>query len=216
MAGAGVEAESLVFMSPAPGAIVEALITSFGMVAIAEMGDKTQLLSFVLAARFRGQHWPIIAGIFAATLVNHLLAAGVGDWVATAASADVLRWILGLAFLGFAAWTLIPDTLDASEQKAPRHGAFLTTLVMFFLAEMGDKTQLATVALGAKYASLGLVAIGTTLGMMAANIPAVLIGEKLAERFALSKVRFIAAALFAIFGALILLKVDFGLALGGL
>ena len=195
---------------------MEALIASFGMVAIAEMGDKTQLLSFVLAARFRGQHWPIIAAIFAATVFNHALAALAGDWIATTVSPEVLRWVLGLAFLAFACWALIPDTLDESEQNTTKHGAFLTTLVMFFLAEMGDKTQLATVALGAKYASLAAVTAGTTLGMMAANIPAVLLGETLAKRFPLSKMRFVAAALFAIFGALILLKVNFGLGLGGL
>lgn len=195
---------------------MEALVTSLGMVAIAEMGDKTQLLSFVLAARFRGQHWPIIAGIFVATLFNHALAALAGDWVATTVTADVLRWILGLAFLAFAGWALIPDTLDESEQHTTRYGAFLTTLVMFFLAEMGDKTQLATVALGAKYASLVAVAMGTTLGMMVANIPAVMLGETLAKRFPLSKMRFVAAALFAIFGVLILLKVDLGLGVGGL
>lgn len=195
---------------------MEALFTSLGMVAIAEMGDKTQLLSFVLAARFRGKAGTIIAAIFIATLVNHALAAMAGDWVASAVHPDVLRWILGLAFLAFAAWALIPDTLDESEQNVSKHGAFLTTLVMFFLAEMGDKTQLATVALGAKYASLMAVAAGTTLGMMVANIPAVLLGENLAKRFPLSKMRFVAAALFAIFGALILLKVNFGLGLGGL
>jgi Ca2+/H+ antiporter, TMEM165/GDT1 family len=195
---------------------VEALLTSFSMVAIAEMGDKTQLLSFVLATRYRGRQWTIIAGIFAATLVNHALAALAGDWIAKALSPDVLRWLLGLAFLAFAAWALIPDTLDESKQNTRRHGAFLTTLALFFLAEMGDKTQLATVALGAKYSSLAMVTMGTTLGMMAANIPAVLIGDKLAERFPLSKMRFIAAALFAIFGVLILLKVNFGLGLGGL
>jgi Ca2+/H+ antiporter, TMEM165/GDT1 family len=195
---------------------VEALITSFGMVALAEMGDKTQLLSFVLAARFRGQQRTIIAGIFAATLANHLLAAMVGDWGAASVSPDVLRWILGLAFLGFAGWALIPDTLDSPNENATCHGAFVTTLVMFFLAEMGDKTQLATVALGAQYVNLGRVTLGTTLGMMAANIPAVLIGEKLAERFPLSKVRFIAAALFAIFGVLILFEVELGLGFGGL
>jgi putative Ca2+/H+ antiporter (TMEM165/GDT1 family) len=186
------------------------------MVALAELGDKTQLLSFVLAARFRGQHWAIIGGIFVATIVNHLCAAYVGDWVATKVSPDVMRWVLGLAFLGFAAWALIPDTLDDSNKKESKYGAFLTTLVMFFLAEMGDKTQLATIALGAKYASLAAVSMGTTLGMMVANVPAVLIGEKLAQRFPLSKMRFVAAALFALFGILILLKVNFGLGLGGL
>lgn len=195
---------------------MEALVTSLGMIAFAEMGDKTQLLSFVLAARFRGQHWSIIAGIFAATVFNHALAALAGDWFATAVSPGVLRWVLGLAFLAFAGWALIPDTLDPSEQNTTRYGAFLTTLVMFFVAEMGDKTQLATVALGAKYASLVAVTIGTTLGMMAANIPAVLLGETLVKRFALSKMRLVAAALFAIFGVLILLKINLGLGFGGL
>jgi len=192
---------------------VEALIASFGMVAIAEIGDKTQLLSFVLATRFRGRHWAIIAGIFAATVFNHLFAALVGGWVAHFLGPDLLRWILGLAFLGFAAWALIPDTLDDKPEPS-RYGPFLTTLVLFFLAEMGDKTQLATVALGAKYANLALVTLGTTLGMMAANVPAVLIGEKLAQRFRLSTMRFVAAALFAIFGLLILFKVNLGLGLG--
>ncbi|MEP7244121.1 MAG: TMEM165/GDT1 family protein [Gammaproteobacteria bacterium] len=195
---------------------MEAFLTSFGMVALAELGDKTQLLSFVLAARFRGRQWTVIAGIFIATIVNHLCAAYVGDWVAAKVSPVVMRWVLGLAFLGFAVWALIPDTLDDSSGEDSRYGAFATTIVMFFLAEMGDKTQLATIALGAKYASLAAVATGTTLGMMAANIPAVLIGEKLAQRFPLSKMRFVAAALFAIFGTLILLKVNFGLGLGGL
>jgi len=192
---------------------VEALIASFGMVAIAEIGDKTQLLSFVLATRFRGRHWAIIAGIFAATVFNHLFAALVGGWIAHFLGPDLLRWILGLSFLGFAAWALIPDTLDDKPEPS-RYGPFLTTLVLFFLAEMGDKTQLATVALGAKYANLPLVTLGTTLGMMAANVPAVLIGEKLAQRFRLSTMRFVAAALFAIFGLLILFKINLGLGLG--
>ena len=195
---------------------VEALFASFGMVALAEIGDKTQLLSFVLAARFPGQHWRIIAGILLATIINHALAAALGDWVAGHVDPDWMRWILGLSFLAFAAWALIPDKLDEDAAKPAKFGAFGTTLVLFFLAEMGDKTQLATIALGAKYASLTLVAIGTTLGMMAANVPAVLIGAKLAERFPIAKMRFVAAAIFAIFGALILAKVDFGLGLGGL
>ncbi len=192
---------------------MEPLITSFGLVALAELGDKTLLLSFLLAARFRGRHWAIIAGILCATLFNHLCAAFVGDWFAAEVRPEVLRWVLGLAFLGFAAWALIPDRHPGDRKEASRYGAFATTLVMFFLAEMGDKTQLATIALGAKYASLAAVAAGTTLGMMAANIPAVLIGGKLAERFPLSRMRFIAAALFALFGVLILLQVDFGLGL---
>lgn len=195
---------------------MEALFTSLGIVAFAEMGDKTQLLSFVLAARFRGQQLPIIAGIFIATLVNHALAALAGDWVATKVSPDVMRWALGLAFLAFAAWALLPDTLDESEQNSTKHGAFLSTLVMFFLAEMGDKTQLATVALGAQFGNLVAVTMGTTLGMMIANVPAVLLGETLCKRFPLSKMRFVAAALFAIFGALILLEVNLGLGFGGL
>jgi putative Ca2+/H+ antiporter (TMEM165/GDT1 family) len=195
---------------------VEALFTSLGMVAFAEMGDKTQLLSFVLAARFRGKAWLIIAGIFAATVFNHALAALAGDWFARAVNPDVLRWILGLAFLAFACWALVPDSLDEAEQSAPKYGAFLTTLVMFFFAEMGDKTQLATVALGAQYANLAGVTMGTTLGMMAANIPAVLLGDTLCKRFPLSKMRFVAAGLFAIFGTLILLKVNLGMGVAGL
>ena len=140
---------------------MEALLSSLGMVAFAEMGDKTQLLSFVLAARFRGQQWPIIAGIFIATIVNHALAALAGDWVAMKVSPDVMRWVLGIAFLAFAAWALVPDTLDETDEKNNKYGAFLTTLVMFFLAEMGDKTQLATV-------SLGLVAVA----LLACYLPA--------------------------------------------
>jgi Ca2+/H+ antiporter, TMEM165/GDT1 family len=191
---------------------VEALFASFAMVAIAEIGDKTQLLSFVLAARFRGRQASIIAGIFVATVFNHLFAALVGGWVAHTLGPDLLRWLLGLAFLAFAAWALIPDTLD-KKPEAGRYGAFLTTLVLFFIAEMGDKTQLATVALGAKYANLALVTLGTTLGMMAANVPAVLVGESLAQRFPLAAMRYVAAGLFALFGVLILLKVNLGLTL---
>lgn len=192
---------------------MEALFASFSMVALAEMGDKTQLLSFLLASRFPGKHWPIIAGIFCATIANHFLAAGLGDWVAANVSGSVMRWVLGLAFLGFAAWALIPDTLD-EEEKPNRYGPFLTTLVAFFIAEIGDKTQFATVALGAQYASLSHVVVGTTLGMMAANVPAVLLGERLARYIPLSKMRFVAAALFAAFGAMVLAGVNFGLGLG--
>ena len=190
---------------------MEAFLASFAMVAIAEMGDKTQLLSFVLAAKFRGRHWTLIAGIFCATVANHFVAAYLGDWVAANVAPEVMRWVLGVGFLGFAAWALIPDKLGKGAEKPARFGPFATTLVTFFLAEMGDKTQLATVALGAKYASLSMVVMGTTLGMMAANIPAVLLGERLAQCVPLSKMRFAAAALFALFGALILLNVNFGL-----
>ena len=191
---------------------LEAFIASFGMVAIAEMGDKTQLLSFVLASRFKGRQWTIIAGIFAATVANHFVAAFLGDWVAANVSQTTMRWILGVAFLGFAAWALIPDTLEDAD-KPSRFGPFMTTLVAFFLAEMGDKTQFATIALGAKYASLAMVVIGTTLGMMAANIPAVLLGDRLARIIPLARMRFIAAALFAGFGILILLDVPLGVGL---
>jgi putative Ca2+/H+ antiporter (TMEM165/GDT1 family) len=192
---------------------VEAFLASLGMVTLAEMGDKTQLLSFILAARFIGRPWPIIGGIFAATTLNHLGAAAVGTWVATHVGPDVMRWVLGIAFLGFAAWALIPDKLDDEDAPKPgAHGAFWTTMVAFFIAEMGDKTQFATIALGAQYAaSLTAVVLGTTLGMMAANIPAVLLGEKLAQKIPLSKMRFIAAALFAIFGVMVLMGVNFGL-----
>jgi Ca2+/H+ antiporter, TMEM165/GDT1 family len=189
---------------------MEALFASFAMVAVAEIGDKTQLLSFVLAARFRGRHASIIAGIFVATVFNHLFAALVGGWVAQALGPGRMRWLLGLAFLAFAAWALIPDSLD-EKPEAGRYGAFLTTLALFFIAEMGDKTQLATVALGAKYANVALVTLGTTLGMMAANVPAVLVGETLAQRFPLAAMRYVAAGLFTLFGLLILLGVNLGL-----
>lgn len=184
---------------------MEAFLASLGIVAVAEMGDKTQLLSFVLAARFPRRPWPIIAGIFAATLANHLCAAFAGDWIASNVSPDVMRWPLGIAFLAFAGWALIPDSLDEKSTTTSTRGAFLTTLVLFFIAEIGDKTQLATIALGAKYTSLAAVTFGTTLGMMVANVPAVLIGEKLAERLPLRKLRYVAAALFTIFGVLVLL-----------
>jgi putative Ca2+/H+ antiporter (TMEM165/GDT1 family) len=193
---------------------VEAFFASFAMVAIAEMGDKTQLLSFVLAARFRGRHWSIIAGIFAATVANHLFAAFVGDWVAAKVPQDVMRLVLGIGFIAFAVWALFPDRLgEGEDRKGLAFGAFATTLVAFFLAEMGDKTQLATVALGAKYDSLSAVVFGTTFGMMAANVPAVLLGERLAQYIPLWRMRYAAAAIFAVFGALILAGVDFGLGL---
>lgn len=191
---------------------MEALFASFSMVALAEMGDKTQLLSFLLASRFPGRHWPIIAGIFCATIANHLFAAGLGDWAAANVSPQVMRWVLGLAFLGFAAWALIPDTFEDSG-KPHRYGPFVTTLIAFFIAEIGDKTQFATVALGAQYTNLAMVVVGTTLGMMAANVPAVLLGERLANYIPLSKMRFVAATLFAIFGAMVLAGFNFGLGL---
>jgi Ca2+/H+ antiporter, TMEM165/GDT1 family len=192
---------------------MEAFWASLSLVAVAEIGDKTQLLSFVLAARFRRQQVAIIMGILVATMANHLVAAYVGDWVAAWLVPEVLRWVLGLAFLGFAVWALVPDTLEDDAVGTPGRGAFVTATVLFFLAEMGDKTQLATVALGAQYASLLAVTAGTTMGMMIANVPAVLVGERLSQRFSLQNMRFVAAALFAIFGVLILIGSDLGLGL---
>ena len=183
------------------------------MVALAEMGDKTQLLSFMLAARFVNRPGAIILGILAATLANHFGAAYVGGWAATHVGKDTMRWILAASFFAFAAWALKPDKLDEGAASRRTSGAFLTTLVVFFIAEMGDKTQLATIALGARYSNLAAVVFGTTAGMMAANIPAVLLGEKLARKVPLSAMRYAAAASFAVFGILLLLDVDFGLGL---
>jgi Ca2+/H+ antiporter, TMEM165/GDT1 family len=183
---------------------MEAFLASFGMVAIAEMGDKTQLLSFLLATRFTGRHGAIIAGIFVATIANHFVAAFLGDWVAANVSADVMRWILGLAFLAFAGWALIPDKLDDADAKTNKYGPFLTTLVSFFLAEMGDKTQVATIALAARYPSLVQVVAGTTLGMLAANMPVVFFGDAIARRVPLVIVRRITAVAFAVLGILAL------------
>ncbi len=183
---------------------MEAFLVSTGVVALAEIGDKTQLLAFVLAARFR-KPWPIIAGIFAATIFNHTLAGALGAWLMRVVGPEPLRWVLGLSFLAMAAWTLIPDKLDEKEADAKKHwGVFGTTLVAFFLAEMGDKTQFATIALAAKYAAPVEVVIGTTLGMMIANVPAVFLGDKLLSRVPMRLVHIVAAALFAVLGALTL------------
>ena len=184
---------------------MDALSTSFVLVALAEIGDKTQLLSFVLAARLR-RPWPIIAGIFVATLANHGLAGSVGAWLATLVSPEVLRWSVGIIFIVFGLWTLKPDTLDDDEQPEARSGgAFVTTLVAFFLAEMGDKTQFATIALAARFDALAWVVVGTTLGMLAANVPAVLIGEKLAHKLPMDWIRRAAALVFVITGVITLL-----------
>jgi putative Ca2+/H+ antiporter (TMEM165/GDT1 family) len=179
---------------------MEALLTSTLLVAMAEIGDKTQLLSFILAARLR-RPWAIIAGILVATTVNHALAGYFGVWLSTLVPAHWLPWIIGMIFICFGLWTLIPDKLNADDAPKPRFGAFVTTTIAFFIAEMGDKTQLATVALGARYEeAIIAVVCGTTLGMMIANVPAVLIGEKLAERMPLNMIRRIAASLFVITG----------------
>lgn len=182
---------------------MEVLLTSTLLVAVAEIGDKTQLLSFVLAARLR-QPWAIIAGIFAATLANHALAGSLGAWLAQLAGPGVMQWVTGLLFIGFGLWALHPDALD-DDPKIHRAGAFVTTLIAFFIAEMGDKTQLATVALAARFDSLAAVVLGTTLGMMIANVPAVIIGGKLATRLPMQAIRYFAAALFMLTGALTLL-----------
>ena len=179
---------------------MEAFLTSAILVAIAEIGDKTQLLSFVLAARLR-KPGAIIAGIFVATVLNHGLAGSVGVWLASLIAPQWLPWITGLVFIAFGLWTLHPDSLDDAPQMH-RAGAFVTTTIVFFIAEMGDKTQLATVALGAQYhGALLAVVIGTTFGMMLANVPAVIVGEKLAERLPLKHIRWVAAGLFIATGA---------------
>ncbi len=186
----------------------DALLISTGVVAIAEMGDKTQLLSLILAAKFR-RPLPIVAGIFVATVLNHFAAGWIGQQVAGLISADVLRWVVGIGFLAIAAWALIPDEMDEEEATVKPYGAFLATCVAFFLAEMGDKTQIATVALAVKYQPLWQVVFGTTIGMMLANVPAVYLGDWIAKRMhVLRMVRFVAAAIFALIGVLAL--VGFG------
>ncbi|MCW5609308.1 MAG: TMEM165/GDT1 family protein [Rubrivivax sp.] len=184
---------------------MEALLVSTGVVALAEFGDKTQLLSFVLAARFR-RPGPIIAGILVATLVNHGLAGALGTWITSVLSPGALRWGLGLSFLAMAAWMLVPDKLDEAEAGgSARLGVFGTTLLVFFLAEMGDKTQIATVALAAHYVAPLAVVIGTTLGMMVANVPAVLVGDRLAARVPMRLLHAVAAVVFALLGVATLL-----------
>lgn len=185
---------------------MEAMFVSTAVVAVAEIGDKTQLLALCLAARFR-KPVPIILGILFATLANHALAAWVGVLAAGWLGGDVLRWVLGLSFLAMAAWMMVPDTIDDDEACGTRFGPFLATLVAFFLVEIGDKTQVATVALSARFNDLLLVTAGTTLGMMLANVPAVLIGDKAATRLPLKLVHAVAAAIFAVMGVLALMDV---------
>lgn len=180
---------------------MESLLTSTAVVTLAEIGDKTELLAIVLAARFV-QPFPIVGGILVATLANHFLAALVGAQAAAFLQGDIFRYAIALSFIAMAAWTLIPDKLDEDDLlKAPaRMGAFLTTVVAFFIVEMGDKTQLATLALGAKFRSALLVTLGTTLGMMLANVPAVFLGHEILKRVSLALVRRIAAGLFLVIG----------------
>ena len=187
---------------------LSAVTLSAGVVALAEMGDKTQLLSLMLAARYPKQSLAIITGIFIATIANHACAALLGHWLMTLVSPDVMRWILGLSFLGIGLWLLVPDHIDdAAESKVVDRAlqVFVLTVALFFLAEMGDKTQIATIALGAKYEDVVAVTIGTTLGMMLANAPAVWLGQKFTKRMPIKWVHGVAALTFIAIGVVTLL-----------
>ena len=186
---------------------MEAFLVSTGVVALGEMGDKTQLLAIVLAATFR-KPIPIITGIFVATLANHAAAGAVGGWIAQVLGSDLLRWVIGVSFLAMAGWMLIPDKIDDDTASGKqRFGVFGTTVVAFFLAEMGDKTQIATVALAARYSDIVQVVLGTTFGMMLANVPAVYLGDKIARKVSMPQVHGVAAIIFAILGVLTLFNV---------
>jgi putative Ca2+/H+ antiporter (TMEM165/GDT1 family) len=185
---------------------LEAFLVSTGVVTLGEMGDKTQLLAMLLAVRFR-KPLPIVLGILVATLCNHAAAGMVGSWVARSLGPELLRWVIGVSFIAMAGWMLIPDRLDDDAARMPRLGVFGTTLIAFFLAEMGDKTQIATVALAARYPDLIAVVAGTTLGMLIADVPAVFVGDRLARRIPMALVHGIAAAIFALLGVLTLFNV---------
>jgi len=187
------------------GTGMEALLVSFGTVAMAEMGDRTQLLSLMLAARFR-RPWPIMAGILVATLANHLAAGILGAFFGRLLSAGLLDLIVGVSLLAMALWTLVPDRLDDAGDAAPRGGVFLATAVAFFIAEIGDKTQIATVALAAGYPNLAAVVTGTTAGMLAANFPVVLLGHAFARRLPLRALHIAASVLLFGLGLLFLLR----------
>ena len=187
---------------------MESFLISTGVVALAEVGDKTQLLALILAARFK-KPVPIILGILVATLINHGLAGVLGAWIATVVTPEIMRWALVVSFFAMAVWTLIPDNIDEAETRVgSRLGVFGATFVLFFLAEMGDKTQLATVALAAHYAAPLWVICGTTLGMLIADMPAVLIGNKFAQKIPMKMVHGIAASIFAAMGVLTLIGAD--------
>ena len=187
---------------------MEILLISTGVVALAEIGDKTQLLALILAARFK-EPLPIVAGILCATLFNHGLAGALGVWITSVVSPEVMRWVLGLSFIGMAIWAMIPDKIEEEETQAARHlGVFGATLLTFFLAEMGDKTQLATVALAANYGAPLMVVAGTTLGMLLADVPAVFVGNKFAARIPMRLVHSIAAGIFLLIGLFTLFKVE--------
>ena len=183
---------------------MEAFLISTGIVALAEIGDKTQLLAFLLAAKFR-RPVPIVLGILVATVANHGLAAAVGAWISSLLGPEAMRWVLGVSFLAMAAWTLVPDKLDDGDAKVGGYGVFVATLIAFFIAEMGDKTQVATVALAARFDAMWAVVAGTTFGMMLANVPAVYFGERIANKVPLKLVHGIAAAIFAALGIATLL-----------
>lgn len=183
---------------------MEIFLISAGVVALAEIGDKTQLLAFILAARFK-RPIPIILGIFCSTLINHGVAGALGAWITTVVSPEMMRWVLVVSFLGMALWALIPDKIDSGETVVTKHlGVFGATVVTFFLAEMGDKTQIATVALAANYMAPYAVVAGTTVGMLIADVPAVFIGNKFSQRIPLKLVRTVSAAIFAVMGLLAL------------
>ena len=184
---------------------MEALLISTGIVALGEMGDKTQLLALLLAARF-SKPWPIVMGILVATIANHAMAGALGAWATTLIGPQALRWILGASFLLMAAWMLIPDKLeDDDEGRPPSLGVFGTTVLVFFLAEMGDKTQIATVMLAARYDAYLYVVAGTTLGMMLANVPVVWLGERVTRLVPLRVVHIVSAVIFAVLGVMALL-----------
>lgn len=194
---------------------MNSFLVSAAVVAVAEIGDKTQLLALVLAAKLR-KPIPIILGILVATLANHAAAAAIGTWLTRVIGPDLMRWLLGISFIAMGIWTLIPDKPDLDDEKAPSPkggwGVFGTTVAAFFLLEMGDKTQIATVALAAKYSNLALVTAGTTFGMMLANVPAVLLGDVAAKKLPLAFVRAVAAVLFLLLGVVALLGVVPGFA----
>jgi len=193
---------------PRIGFVLDILLVTIGTVALAEIGDKTQLLALVLAARYR-RAAPVIAGILIATVANHALAAWAGSMLGGLLTGDVLRWVLGLSFLSMAVWVVVPDKPVAGETAAARWGPFLTTTVLFFLVEIGDKTQVATVALGARFDAWVLVTAGTTIGMMLANVPVVLFGDRVADRVPPAVARGAAAALFALIALLTLAGLGF-------
>lgn len=185
------------------GALVEAFLVSAFAVAIGEIGDKTQLLAFCLATRFR-RPWPIVLGILVATLANHGLAGLMGGWIRHVLSPQILQWGLGLSFLAIAAWAIKPDKLDEDDCNRGSYGVFAASVVAFFIAEIGDKTQLATIALAAKYDALVLVVAGTTLGMLIANVPVVFFAHRVAAKIPFKLLRYIAASIFAALGLIVL------------